>query len=109
MLRSPTVFLAFATLLAAHSAALSTDWKNAGKDDSKSPYPFADLPGVTAQGTKKDEDQYACRTETREVRRLETRTFRPSGIPELVYVCERDGVESVGDQVPLKGHYQPVR
>jgi hypothetical protein len=30
-------------------------------------------------------------------------------MPRLVYVCERDGVTAVGTQVPLRGHYQPVR
>ncbi|CDM55881.1 hypothetical protein LPU83_0197 [Rhizobium favelukesii] len=43
------------------------------------------------------------------LRRGYDKIFRTGGLPTLVYVCDRDGLESTGTQVPLRGHYQPVR
>lgn len=93
----------------APSASFAADWRRAGEPQVQSIYPYANLPGVKAQRDPKDEEQYSCRTETRPLRRGYDKIFRTGGLPTLVYVCDRDGVESVGTQVPLRGHYQPVR
>ncbi|WP_431321015.1 hypothetical protein [Rhizobium sp. YTU87027] len=89
--------------------SFATDWRRAGEAHAQSVYPYANLPGVKAKPEPKDEEQYDCRTETRPLRRGYDKIFRTGGLPTLVYVCDRDGVESVGTQVPLRGHYQPVR
>jgi hypothetical protein len=93
----------------APAASFATEWHRAGETRAESNYPYANLPGVKAQPDLKDEEQYSCRTETRALRRGYNKIFRTGGLPTLVYVCDRDGVESVGTQVPLRGHYQPVR
>lgn len=91
------------------AVASATDWARAGKSDVQALYPYTDLPGVKAQPDKKDEEQYACHTETQTIRRHGDWIFRSGGMPTIVYVCDRDGVISEGTQVPLRGHYQPVR
>ena len=93
----------------APGASFATDWRRAGEAQTQSVYPYANLPGVKARPEPKDEEQYDCRTETRPLRRGYDKIFRTGGLPTLVYVCDRDGVESVGTQVPRRGHYQPVR
>jgi len=93
----------------APGVSYAADWQRAGQVPAQSAYPYANLPGVKAQPDPKDEEQYNCRTETRPLRRSYDKIFRTGGLPTLVYVCDRDGVESVGTQVPLRGHYQPVR
>ncbi|MET3853100.1 hypothetical protein [Rhizobium sp. OAE497] len=98
---------AFAAILPLQASA--TDWARAGKADVQPLYPYTDLPGVKAQPDKKDEEQYACHTETGHVRRDGDWIFRSGGMPTIVYVCDRDGQISQGTQVPLRGHYQPVR
>ncbi|PKA44027.1 hypothetical protein [Rhizobium sullae] len=89
--------------------AFATDWNRAGKADVQPLYPYPDLPGVKSQPDKKDEEKYACRTETRGIRRNGDWIFRSGGMPTIVYVCDRDGYVSQGTQVPARGHYQPVR
>ena len=98
---------AFAAILPLQASA--TDWARAGKADVQPLYPYTDLPGVKAQPDKKDEEQYACHTETGHIRREGDWIFRSGGMPTIVYVCDRDGQISQGTQVPLRGHYQPVR
>lgn len=110
-MRFATIFLA---LLAVSSATVpttgfATDWKRAGEGRVQPTYPYPNLPGVKAQADATTEQDFKCRTETREVRRRYDQIFRSGGMPTLVYVCDRDGVISTGSQVPLRGHYQPVR
>ncbi len=101
--------MAAAVVSLAAAASFATEWHRAGEPRSEAIYPYANLPGVKAQPDSKDEEQYSCRTETRPLRRGYNKIFRTGGLPTLVYVCDRDGVESVGTQAPLRGHYQPVR
>jgi hypothetical protein len=89
--------------------SLATDWKSAGKADAQPLYPYPDLPGVKSRPDKKDEEQYACHTETRGIRRNGDWIFRSGGMPTIVYVCDRDGYVSQGTRVPARGHYQPGR
>ncbi|MGO4351616.1 hypothetical protein AB4Z25_06745 [Rhizobium sp. RAF36] len=89
--------------------ASATDWSAAGTSGVQRLYPYTDLPGVKAQADKKDEEQYACHTETGHIRRQGDWIFRSGGMPTIVYVCDRDGLVTQGTQVPLRGHYQPVR
>ncbi|WP_160010874.1 hypothetical protein [Rhizobium sp. 18055] len=91
------------------TSGFSTDWKRAGEGRVQSAYPYANLPGVKAQTDKSLEPDLKCRTETQYVRRRYDEIFRSGGMPMTVYVCDRDGVISSGSQVPLRGHYQPVR
>jgi hypothetical protein len=91
-------------------AAFAVDWAKPVDTRVAPLYPYKDLPGVKAQPDKKVEEQYACQTDTMQIRsRRYDFIFRSGGMPRLVYVCERDGVTAVGTQVPLRGHYQPVR
>jgi len=106
--RALLIALAVGATLAPGSS-FAADWRRAGEAPVQSDYPFVNLPGVKAQPDPKDEEQYNCRTETRPLRRSYNKIFRTGGLPTLVYVCDRDGVESVGTQVPLRGHYQPIR
>jgi hypothetical protein len=110
-MRYSTLFLAAAAAIVSLSplSASATDWSSAGKTSTQRLYPFTDLPGVKAQPDKKDEEQYACHTETGHIRREGDWIFRSGGMPTIVYVCDRDGQISQGTQVPLRGHYQPVR
>jgi hypothetical protein len=90
-------------------AGFATDWKRAGEGRVQSAYPYPSLPGVKAPTDKTLEPKLECRTETQYVRRRYDQIFRSGGMPMTVYVCDRDGVISSGSQVPLRGHYQPVR
>jgi hypothetical protein len=104
------VVLSLATLVTAGAGSASAvDWKKPVASRVEPLYPYKDLPGVKAKPDKTLEEQYACRTETIQIRRRYDRIFRSGGMPTLVYVCDRDGVISAGDKVPLRGHYQPVR
>ncbi|MEZ2132877.1 MULTISPECIES: hypothetical protein [unclassified Sinorhizobium] len=99
--------LVLAALFADDAAA--TNWKLPPEETAVEPlYPYKDLPGVKAQPPLKEEEQYSCRTQTEFLRRRGDIIFR-SGMPTLMYVCERDGVVSHGNKVPLRGHFQPVR
>lgn len=91
------------------AASFATDWKRAGEMRVQPAYPYANLPGVKAQTDKSLEPQQNCRTETQYIRRRYDQIFRSGGMPMTMYVCDRDGVISSGSQVPLQGHYQPVR
>jgi hypothetical protein len=102
-----TALALVSTLLPSESFA--TDWARVGEARDQPLYPYPNLPGVKSQADKKDEEQYRCRTETRLLRRRNDEIFRSGGMPTLVYVCDRDGLATVGTKVPLKGHYQPVR
>ena len=99
------------SLVAGVSAAPASaiDWQNSGKQAVQPLYPYKDLPGVKARPDKKVEESYDCHTETVQIRRRYDEIFRSGGMPMTVYVCDRDGVISTGSQVPLRGHYQPVR
>ncbi|MDM9619544.1 hypothetical protein A6U87_24350 [Rhizobium sp. AC44/96] len=92
----------------APATAFATDWKRAGETRVQPLYPYTDLPGVKAQPDKTEEEQFTCRTETQQIRRRYDEIFR-SGMPTLVYVCDRDGFGSTGTLVPRRGRYQPVR
>lgn len=93
----------------APTPGFSTDWTRAGEGRVQSAYPYYNLPGVKAPTDKSLEPDYKCRTETQYVRRRYDEIFRSGGMPMTVYVCDHDGVISSGSQVPLRGHYQPVR
>lgn len=110
-MRLTTILLTTLTLVSslAPTPGFSTDWKRAGEGRVQSAYPYPNLPGVKAQTDKSLEPQLNCRTETQYVRRRHDEIFRSGGMPMTVYVCDRDGVISTGSQVPLRGHYQPVR
>lgn len=104
------VFLSLISLATAGvGSASAVDWKKPVATRAQPLYPYKDLPGVKAKPDETLEEQYACRTETIQVRRRYDEIFRSGGMPTLVYVCDRDGVISAGDKVPLRGHYQPVR
>lgn len=110
-MRFLTISLAVLTLAGsfAPAASFATEWDRAGEMRVQPNYPYANLPGVKAQNDRSLEPQYNCRTETQYVRRRYDQIFRSGGMPMTVYVCDRDGVISSGSQVPLRGHYQPVR
>lgn len=110
-MRFVTISLAVLILACGLPAApsLATDWKRAGETRVQPDYPYANLPGVRSQADRTLEQSYACRTETQYIRRRYDQIFRSGGMPMTVYVCDRDGVVSSGTQVPLRGHYQPVR
>jgi hypothetical protein len=90
-------------------SAFAVDWNKPVAPRAQPLYPYKDLPGVKAKPDETLEEQYACRTETIQVRRRYDEIFRSGGMPTLVYVCDRNGVTTAGDKVPLRGHYQPVR
>jgi len=94
---------------AAAAPAFASYWQSSGKQAAQPLYPYKDLPGVKSQPDRKEEESYACHTETVYVRRDGDWIFRSGGMPTIVYVCDRDGQISQGTQVPLRGHYQPVR
>lgn len=67
-------------------------------------YPYKDLPGVTAPKMATDE-KFQCRTTT-----VSTYGFHGGllydGLPRLGYVCEQNGVISVGTRKPNYQYWQ---
>ncbi|MBX5135253.1 MULTISPECIES: hypothetical protein [Rhizobium] len=93
----------------APASAFAVDWTKSVDSTVQPLYPYKGLPGVKAQPDKKEEESYNCRTETVQIRRRYDEIFRSGGMPTLMYVCDRDGFVTMGEKVPLRGHYQPVR
>jgi len=66
-------------------------------------FPFKDLPGVTAPQPPWD-DNVKCYTTTESLRGINGTRYRD--LPELNYVCEKNGVVSSGNFAPRRGYWQ---
>lgn len=66
-------------------------------------YPYKDLPGVTAPHPAVD-DNFKCHTAIGRLRELDGIRYR--NLPQLVYVCEQNGVISESTRPPNRSYWQ---
>lgn len=101
--RSRIVIAALLFASAVPAAALADD-PLLPKPHVQAVYPYKDLPGVTAPKMAADE-KFQCRTTT-----VQFRDYRDGffwrGLPRLGYVCEQNGVISVGTNKPNYQYWQ---
>jgi hypothetical protein len=66
-------------------------------------YPYKDLPGVTAPHPAVDDD-FKCHTAIGRLREIDGIRFR--NLPQLIYVCEQNGIISESTRPPNRSYWQ---
>jgi hypothetical protein len=66
-------------------------------------YPYKDLPGVTAPHPAVDDD-FKCHTAIGRFREIDGIRFR--NLPQLIYVCEQNGIVSESTRPPNRPYWQ---
>lgn len=67
-------------------------------------FPYKDLPGVLPPAQPSAKDDVKCHTTTDSVSSIGSTRYRD--LPELNYVCEKNGVISSGNYAPRTGYWQ---
>ncbi len=103
-MRSVTRIAIVATVLAsALSGMASAESLTAPTPPGRVVYPYKDLPGVTAPHPAVD-DGIKCHTALAHPRWWGGIFYR--GLPQLVYVCEQNGVVSSSTRPPNRAYWQ---